>query len=136
VAIVTGSGSDLAPAMVAVGNYRCADTGSSRRGHLPGPRSRTPGRGDGVSVTWYASAGETYQAIVELAYFVRELPALERCAVKYAANRIDANRLHTTIAQDSDLSPHQFLVNQIGPAVAAYVGPAAIGVVVVVADVD
>ncbi len=89
-----------------------------------------------MSVTRYAQAGETYPTIVELADFVRGIPAVERCAVKYAGNRIDAYRLHTTIAQDTDLSSHQFLANQIDPAVAADVGPTAIGGVVVEADVE
>ena len=54
----------------------------------------------------------------------------------YAANRSEANRLLTTIAQDTGLSPDRLTVNQIGPVVAAQVGPGAIGVVVVEADVE
>ena len=84
----------------------------------------------------YERARTRARAMDELADFVRGLPAVERCAVMYAANRSDANRLLTTIAQDTDLSPDRLMVNQIGPAVAAQVGPGAIGVVVVEADVE
>ena len=83
----------------------------------------------------YERARTRARAIDELADFVRQLPTVERCAVLYATNRSDANRLLTTIAGDTGLSPERLTVNQIGPAVAAQVGPGALGVAVVEADV-
>ena len=84
----------------------------------------------------YERARTRARAIVELADFVRGLPAVERCAVLYASNQSDANRLLTAIARDTGLSPDRLTVNQIGPAVAAQVGPGAIGVAVVEADIE
>ncbi len=84
----------------------------------------------------YERARTRARAIVELADFVHGLPAVERCAVMHAASRSDANHLLTTIARDTGLAPDWLTINQIGPAVAAQVGPGAIGVAVVEADVE
>lgn len=84
----------------------------------------------------YERARTRERAIVELADFVRGLPAVERCAVLYASNRNDANRLLTAIARETALSTDRLTVNQIGQAVATQVGPGAIGVAVVEADAE
>ncbi len=83
----------------------------------------------------YERARTRARAIAELANFVRELPAIERCAVLYATNRNDANRLLRAVAEDTGLSPDRLTVHRIGAAVAAQVGPGALGVAVVEADV-
>jgi DegV family protein with EDD domain len=70
------------------------------------------------------------RAIAGLADFVHELPAVERCAVLYATNRNDANRLLRAVAEDTGLSPERLTVHEIGEAVAAQVGPGALGVAV------
>lgn len=74
------------------------------------------------------------RAIAELADFVRELPAIERCAVLYATNRNDASRLLRAVAGDTGLAPDRLTVHRIGEAVAAQVGPGALGVAVVEAE--
>jgi fatty acid-binding protein DegV len=84
----------------------------------------------------YERARTRARAIDELADFVRQLPAVERCAVLYASNQDDANRLLAVIADDTGLSSDRITVNQIGPAVAAQVGPGALGVAVVETDVE
>ena len=84
----------------------------------------------------YERARTRNRAIHELADFVCELPAVERCAVLYASNRTDADRLLATIASVSELPAHRLTVNQIGPTVAAQVGPGALGVAVVEGDVE
>ena len=84
----------------------------------------------------YERARTRHRAIHELADFVCELPALERCAVLYDTNQTDGNRLLTTIASVTGLPSHRLTVNQIGPTVAALVGPGALGVVVVEGDVE
>ena len=84
----------------------------------------------------YERARTRNRAIHELADFVCELPAVERCAVLYATNRTDADRLLATIASVTGLPSHRLTVNQIGPTVAAQVGPGALGVAVVEADVE
>jgi DegV family protein with EDD domain len=76
------------------------------------------------------------RAVDELAEFVCELPAVERCAVLYATNQTDANRLLTTVAGVTGLPAHRLSVNQIGPTVAIQVGPGALGVAVVEPDVE
>jgi DegV family protein with EDD domain len=76
-----------------------------------------------------------HRAIHELADFVCELPAVERCAVLYATNQTDGDRLLRTIAGFTGLPSHRLSVHQIGPAVAAQVGPGALGVAVVETDV-
>jgi hypothetical protein len=53
----------------------------------------------------------------------------------YATNRDDANRLLRTIAADTGLTPDRLAVQRIGNAVAAQVGPGALGVAVEEADV-
>ena len=84
----------------------------------------------------YERARTRDRAIHELADFVRELPAVERCAVLYATNQTDADRLRSTITAVTGLPSHRLAVSQIGPAVEAQVGPGALGVAVVEADVD
>ena len=64
-----------------------------------------------------------------------ELPAVERCAVLYTSNETDGDRLLRTIADFTGLPSHRLTVHQIGPAVAAQVGPGALGVAVVETDV-
>ena len=78
----------------------------------------------------YERARTRVRAIAELADFVRELPAIERCAVLYATDRTDADRLLRRVAADTGLPPDRLIVQQIGEAVAARVGPGALGVVV------
>src|SRR5215212_1008542 len=84
----------------------------------------------------YERARTRNRAIYQLADFVCELPAVERCAVLYASNRTDADRLLAAIASVSELPAHRLTVNQIGPTVAAQVGPGALGVAVVEGDVE
>jgi DegV family protein with EDD domain len=84
----------------------------------------------------YERARTRHRAIHELADFVCELPAVERCAVLYATNQTDGNRLLTTIAGVTGLPSHRLTVNQIGPTVAAQVGPGALGVAVVETDAE
>ena len=83
----------------------------------------------------YERARTRHRAIHELADFVCELPAVERCAVLYASNETDGDRLLRTIAGVTGLPSHRLAVHQIGPAVAAQVGPGALGVAVVETDV-
>jgi DegV family protein with EDD domain len=83
----------------------------------------------------YERARTRHRAIHELAEFVCELPAVERCAVLYATSETDGDRLLRTIAGGTGLPSHRLAVHQIGPAVAAQVGPGALGVAVVEADV-
>jgi len=84
----------------------------------------------------YERARTRARAIDELADFVRQLPAVERCAVLYASNQDDANRLLAVIADETGLSSDRITVNRIGPAVAAQVGPGALGIAVVETDVE
>jgi DegV family protein with EDD domain len=83
----------------------------------------------------YERARTRHRAIHELADFVCELPVVERCAVLYATNETDGDRLLRTVAGVTGLPSHRLAVHQIGPAVAAQVGPGALGVAVVEADV-
>jgi DegV family protein with EDD domain len=84
----------------------------------------------------YERARTRNRAIHELADFVCELPAVERCAVLYATNQTDGDQLLTTIAGMTGLPSHRLTVSQIGPAVVALVGPGALGVAVVESDVE
>jgi DegV family protein with EDD domain len=84
----------------------------------------------------YERARTRNRAIDELADFVCELPTVERCAVLYATNQTDGDRLLATIAAVTGLPSHRLTVSQIGPAVAAQVGPGALGVAVVETDVE
>jgi DegV family protein with EDD domain len=83
----------------------------------------------------YERARTRHRAIHELADFVCELPAVERCAVLHAANETGGERLQRTIAAVTGLPAHRLTVHQIGPTVAAQVGPGALGVAVVEKDV-
>jgi DegV family protein with EDD domain len=83
----------------------------------------------------YERARTRYRAIHELADFVCELPAVDRCAVLYATNQTDGDRLLTTIAGLTGLPSHRLTVSQIGPAMVAQVGPGALGIAVVESDV-
>jgi DegV family protein with EDD domain len=83
----------------------------------------------------YERARTRRRAIHELADFVCELPAVECCAVLYATNETDANQLHRTIAAVTGIRSHNLSVHQIGPALAAQVGPGALGIAVVETDV-
>jgi DegV family protein with EDD domain len=83
----------------------------------------------------YERARTRHRAIHELADFVCELPAVERCAVLYTTNQTDGDRLLRTIAGFTGLPSHRLSVHQIGPVVAAQVGPGALGVAVVETDV-
>ncbi|MBA3450657.1 MAG: DegV family protein [Chloroflexia bacterium] len=83
----------------------------------------------------YERARTRTRVIAELADFVREISEIERCAVLYATNRHDANRLIRTVAADTGLSPERLTLNQIGTLVAAQLGPGALGVAVVASDV-
>jgi DegV family protein with EDD domain len=84
----------------------------------------------------YERARTRTRAIYELADFVCELPAVERCAVLYATDQSDGDRLLATIAGMTGLPSHRLNISQIGPAVAAQVGPGALGVAVVESDVE
>jgi DegV family protein with EDD domain len=75
------------------------------------------------------------RAMAELADFVSELPAVERCSVLHAASRADAQRLAEEIAADTGLPPARLTVSEIGSVVASQVGPGALGVAVVEADI-
>jgi DegV family protein with EDD domain len=83
----------------------------------------------------YERARTRARAAAELAEFVRALPAVERVAVLYDTDRDDAQRLAEIIAADTGLPPERLTLAQIGSAVAAQVGPGALGVAVVEADV-
>jgi DegV family protein with EDD domain len=82
----------------------------------------------------YERARTRVRAMGELAEFVRELPAVERCAVLYATHEDDAARLADAIVEGTGLSPAVIGLFQIGETVAAHVGPDALGIAVVVAD--
>jgi DegV family protein with EDD domain len=84
----------------------------------------------------YERARTRNRAIHELADFVCELPAVERCAVLYTTSRTDGDRLLATIAAVTGLPSHRLTLSQIGPAVAAQVGPGALGIVVIEADAE
>ncbi|MCC7024374.1 MAG: DegV family EDD domain-containing protein [Thermomicrobiales bacterium] len=70
----------------------------------------------------------------ELVDFVRDLPAVERCAVLYASDQEEAARLERAIAASTGLSPDRLGVARIGAAIADRVGPGALGVAVVEPD--
>jgi len=82
----------------------------------------------------YERARTRTRAIHELADFVCELPAVERCAVLYATDQTDGDRLLMTIAGMTGLPSPRLSMSQIGPAVVAQVGPGALGVAVVEID--
>ena len=73
----------------------------------------------------YERVRTSARAIVELSELVRELPAIERCAVLYATKRSDADRLLEAIAAETGLAPPRLTVQRIGEAVASQVGEVA-----------
>jgi DegV family protein with EDD domain len=75
------------------------------------------------------------RAIAELGEFVSALPAVERVAALHTGNREDALVLNELIAAGTGLPPARLTVAQIGTAVAAHVGPGALGAAVVEADI-
>ena len=79
----------------------------------------------------YERARTRIRALAELAEFVIDLPAIERIAVLYTTEQDDVLRLARAIAEERDLSPDRISLARIGPAVAAHVGPGALGVAVV-----
>lgn len=79
----------------------------------------------------YERARTRTRAIAELAAFVRDLPAVEQCAVLYATSERDGQLLADIIAADTGLPRHRLTVARIGETVAAQVGPGALGVAVV-----
>jgi DegV family protein with EDD domain len=79
----------------------------------------------------YERARTRSRAIAELADFVRQLPAVERCAVLYATSSDDAMRLADAIAAETGLPSERLIVSQIGETIASQVGPGALGVAVV-----
>jgi DegV family protein with EDD domain len=79
----------------------------------------------------YERARTRARAIAELAEFVCALPAVERVAALYATNQDDGFRLASVIAAETGLDPERFVVARIGSAVAAHVGPGALGIAVV-----
>lgn len=83
----------------------------------------------------YERARTRTGAIAELAEFVQRLPGVERCAVLYATSERDALQLAEAIRADCGLSSERLTVGQIGETIAAQVGPGALGVAVVEADV-
>jgi DegV family protein with EDD domain len=70
----------------------------------------------------------------ELADFVRDLPAVERCAVLYASDQQEAVRLERAIAASTGLPAERLGVARIGAAIVDRVGPGALGVAVVEPD--
>ena len=74
------------------------------------------------------------RAITELAKFVSELPAVERCAVLHAGRERDARKLAEAVRVEAMIAPDQLSIFEIGDTVARHVGPGALGVAVVEAD--
>jgi DegV family protein with EDD domain len=83
----------------------------------------------------YERARTLPRAITELAEFVRELPGLVRVAALYTTNRNDAVRLANVIAAETGFPAERITIAPIGPALAAQVGPGALGVAVAESDV-
>jgi DegV family protein with EDD domain len=83
----------------------------------------------------YERARTRVGAIAELAEFVHQLPGVERCAVLYATSEGDAMQLAEAICTDSGVPPERLTVGRIGETIAAQVGPGALGVAVVEADI-
>lgn len=79
----------------------------------------------------YERARTRGRAMAELSEFVCQLPAVERVAVLYATNQDDAGQLAAIIAAETGMPRERLLVAPIGEAIAAQVGPGALGVAVV-----
>jgi DegV family protein with EDD domain len=79
----------------------------------------------------YERARTRAGAIAELVAFVGQLPAVERVVVLYASEPEDAGRLAHAIEAGSGVPPAHLSIARIGPAVAAHVGPGALGLAVV-----
>ena len=71
------------------------------------------------------------RAIAELTGFVCALPAVERVAVLTASGEEEAREMARLVVAETGLPPQRVTVAQIGPTVAAQVGPGALGVAVV-----
>ena len=82
----------------------------------------------------YERARTRARAMAELTAFVRDLPAVERCAVLYATDRNDAALLADALVEEAGISPAVIGIHQIGATVAAHVGPGALGIAVVEPD--
>ena len=82
----------------------------------------------------YERARTRSRAIAELADFVQQLPAVERCAVLYSTDAHDATQLLDVIAADTGLPSERLFVSRIGETIASQVGPGALGVAVVEPD--
>lgn len=71
------------------------------------------------------------RAIDDLAQFVTGLGKIERVAVLHASSPEEATVLANRLRQETGLKGDRVMVTQIGPAVAAHIGPGAMGVAVV-----
>jgi DegV family protein with EDD domain len=71
------------------------------------------------------------RAIAELTGFVCALPAVERVAVLTASGEEEAREMARLVVAETGLPPQRVTLAQIGPTVAAQVGPGALGVAVV-----
>lgn len=91
-------------------------------------------RVDEGQIVPYERVRTRMRAIAELAGFVSELPAIERCAVLYATSEPEARELADAIMAEHAVPPERLGVYPIGSTVAAHVGPGALGVAVVEAD--
>ena len=79
----------------------------------------------------YERARTRAGAIAELARFAGQLPAAARVVVLYTTEPDDARLLAHEIAAETRIPLDVIDITPIGPAVAAHVGPGALGVVVV-----
>ncbi|MFN8594263.1 MAG: DegV family protein [Thermomicrobiales bacterium] len=78
----------------------------------------------------YERARTRAGAIAELTAFVGEMPGLSEIAVLYATDRRDADMLARDVAAVSGTPFDRIRIARIGPAIAAHVGPGALGIVV------
>ncbi len=74
------------------------------------------------------------RAVAELANFVSELPAVERCAVLHSGSEHDAHKLAEAVRVEAAIAPDRLSIFEIGDTVARHVGPGALGIAVVEAD--
>lgn len=71
------------------------------------------------------------RAVDELVGFVAGLPAVERLAALYSSDREEGTALADRLAAVAGLPRERVVLAQIGPTVAAHIGPGALGVAVV-----